>query len=413
MCQKPWLPKKKDDAPPEGEKGAKRQKTLKSSKYARDSSTKQPANEGLDYMEQIIMMRENDKPDSFSEADFKYQNKNDIEDLYYLCLNKKVDFRENKLKNSLITRANGIKRVHDFQLGIESYQIRVNLTAPTLTFSGIEAHDPYCIVDRPNTSLIYLNNKEEKIVMYLAEIAKFYDATNKQASKAPCADEKVMMEPDINNMMLNEYLMHKERHGDLARNYTSKKSVSLMRNRFLIYLDSNEKDEEYCSLPPLLLCFHTPQPCTKFNSISHNVENEIDFDSMTLADYDLYMAMQKIGGENLRSMEHEEVPNRCDEETVGDTNHESGNLLNFPTFPVTNEIVSDCIQEEENIIVSTTEGLEEVKVEDVEMDENHNVDHSNTKKVLQCSLVEDPFFVYMEPEGCYSKDMEVCDRVGL
>ncbi|GJT89284.1 hypothetical protein Tco_1071001 [Tanacetum coccineum] len=44
---------------------------------------------GLDFMEQIIVMRENDKPDSFSEADFKYLNKNDIEDLYYLCRNKK------------------------------------------------------------------------------------------------------------------------------------------------------------------------------------------------------------------------------------------------------------------------------------------------------------------------------------
>ncbi|GKA23862.1 hypothetical protein Tco_0709895 [Tanacetum coccineum] len=289
MCRKLWLPKKEDDAPPEGEKGAKRQKTLKSSKYARDSSVKQPA-----------------------------------------------------------------------------------------------THDPYCIVDRPNTSLIYLNNKEEKMV---AEIVKFYDATNKQAFKAPCADENigivrewktnstrnaVMMEPDINNMMLNEYLMHKGRHRDLAKNYTSTKSVAPVRNRFLIYLDYDEEDEESCSLPPLLLCFHTPQPCTKFNFISHNVENAIDFDSITLADYDLYMAMQssmesdirrisalkkswmtclEIGGENLRSMEHEEVENRCDEET-----------------------------EEENIIVSTTEGLEEVKVEDVEMDENHNVDHSNTKK---------------------------------
>ncbi|GKC69478.1 hypothetical protein Tco_1115361 [Tanacetum coccineum] len=44
---------------------------------------------GLDFMEQIIVMRENDKPDSFSKADFKYLNKNDIEDLYYLCQNKK------------------------------------------------------------------------------------------------------------------------------------------------------------------------------------------------------------------------------------------------------------------------------------------------------------------------------------
>ncbi|GKE54679.1 hypothetical protein Tco_1489835, partial [Tanacetum coccineum] len=96
---------------------------------------------GLDYMEQIIVMRENDKPDSFSEADFKYLNKNDIEDLYYHCLNKKVDFCENKLKNSLITFLRSCviwERVHDFQLGIESYQIRVNLNAPTLTFPAIE-----------------------------------------------------------------------------------------------------------------------------------------------------------------------------------------------------------------------------------------------------------------------------------
>ncbi|GKF94611.1 hypothetical protein Tco_0284311 [Tanacetum coccineum] len=126
-------------------------------------------------MEQIIMMRENDKPDSFSEADFKYLNKNDIEDMYYLCLNKKVNFRENKLLNSLMTFIRSciiLERVHDFQLGIESYQIRINLTAPTLIFSGIKARDPYSIVDKPNTGLIYLNSKEEKRVMYLAEIVK-------------------------------------------------------------------------------------------------------------------------------------------------------------------------------------------------------------------------------------------------
>ncbi|GJT14218.1 integrase, catalytic region, zinc finger, CCHC-type containing protein [Tanacetum coccineum] len=110
---------------------------------------------GLDYLEQIIVMRENDKPYSFFEVDFKYLNKNDIEDLHYLCLNKKVTFRENK----------------------------VNLTAPTLTFPGIEAYDPYYIVDKPNTGLIYLNNKEEKRFMYLAQIIKFCDATLERALK--------------------------------------------------------------------------------------------------------------------------------------------------------------------------------------------------------------------------------------
>ncbi|GJR32289.1 hypothetical protein Tco_1108521 [Tanacetum coccineum] len=58
-------------------------------------------------------------------ADFKYLNKNNIEDMYYLFLNKKVNYRENKLLNSLMTfiRSRVIwERVHDFQLGIESYQ---------------------------------------------------------------------------------------------------------------------------------------------------------------------------------------------------------------------------------------------------------------------------------------------------
>ncbi|GKE37848.1 hypothetical protein Tco_1461253 [Tanacetum coccineum] len=103
----------------------------------------------LDYMEKTIVMRENDKPNSFSTAEFKHLNKNDIEDMYYLCLNKKVNFRENKLLNSLMTfmRSRVIwDRVLDFQLEIKSYQIKINLTTPTLIFPDIEAHDSYSII---------------------------------------------------------------------------------------------------------------------------------------------------------------------------------------------------------------------------------------------------------------------------
>ncbi|GJW78937.1 hypothetical protein Tco_0140619 [Tanacetum coccineum] len=147
-------------------------------------TTDQP--HGLDFMEQIIVKRENDKPDSFSEADFKYLNKNDIEDLYYLCWNKKVNYCETKLMNSLIMfiRSRVMwERVHDFKLGIESYQVNVNLTAPTLTFPGIEAYEPYSIFDKPNMSLIYLNSKDEKRVKYLVEIVKFCDATLEKVLK--------------------------------------------------------------------------------------------------------------------------------------------------------------------------------------------------------------------------------------
>ncbi|GJR27182.1 retrovirus-related pol polyprotein from transposon TNT 1-94 [Tanacetum coccineum] len=155
---------------------------------------------GLDFMEQILMMRENDKSDSFYEADFKYLNKNDIEDLYYLCQNKKVNYRETKLMNSLITfiRSRVIwERVYDFQLSIESYQIKVNLTAPTLTFPGIEAHKPYSIVDKPTTGLIYLNTKDEKRVMYLMKIVEFYDATL----------ERVLNEEQFENEIIELYFV--------------------------------------------------------------------------------------------------------------------------------------------------------------------------------------------------------------
>ncbi|GJR53685.1 hypothetical protein Tco_1404206 [Tanacetum coccineum] len=86
-------------------------------------TTDQP--HGLDFMEQIIMMRENDKPESFSEADFKYLNKNDIEG--QLSRNQVDEF---------------INNIHQK--------------------SCIEAHEPYSIVDKPSTGLIYLNSKDEK-----------------------------------------------------------------------------------------------------------------------------------------------------------------------------------------------------------------------------------------------------------
>nr|GEZ97241.1 hypothetical protein [Tanacetum cinerariifolium] len=75
------------------------------------------------------------------------------------------------------------ERVHEIHLGIESYQMKVNLTAPTLTFLGIEAFEPYLILDKLNTGLIYLNNKDEKQVLYLVEIAKFCDATLEKVLK--------------------------------------------------------------------------------------------------------------------------------------------------------------------------------------------------------------------------------------
>ncbi|GJR25280.1 hypothetical protein Tco_1101512 [Tanacetum coccineum] len=69
------------------------------------------------------------------------------------------------------------ERVYDFQLGIESYQQKVNLTAPTIYFPGVEKHKMFSIVYEPVDGIIYKNIKKEKRVMRHSEIHKFCDAT--------------------------------------------------------------------------------------------------------------------------------------------------------------------------------------------------------------------------------------------
>nr|GFA52333.1 hypothetical protein [Tanacetum cinerariifolium] len=154
------------------------------------------------------------------------------------------------------------------------------------------------------------------------------------------------MEPEFENMTLNEYLMYLERRRDLERSCTSRNiitcsGVAPVKYRNLVYLDSDEEDEEYCNLPSLL-------PWV----------------------------------ESIRKMEHE-VPNRCDDNTdYEDSDQEDRELPDLPTFSATNEFASVCEQVEEKIDVNITRKLEEVQVEDIEMDEDYDIYHSNTKETL-------------------------------
>ncbi|GJX62890.1 hypothetical protein Tco_0295790 [Tanacetum coccineum] len=87
---------------------------------------------------EIVTRRANDCIVSITEPDCKNLNKNDIEDIYLLIINGKVpDYAKIGLLWPLLvfTRSSVIwERVHDFQLGIESYQQKVNLAAPTISF---------------------------------------------------------------------------------------------------------------------------------------------------------------------------------------------------------------------------------------------------------------------------------------
>ncbi|GKB75991.1 hypothetical protein Tco_0942886 [Tanacetum coccineum] len=89
-------------------------------------------------------------------------NKNDIEDIYLLIMNGKIpDYADTGLLWSLSVFIRSLviwERVHDFQLGIKSYQQKVNLTAPTITFTGMEEHDMFSIIYELVHGIIYKNS---------------------------------------------------------------------------------------------------------------------------------------------------------------------------------------------------------------------------------------------------------------
>lgn len=49
------------------------------------------------------------------------------------------------------------ERVNDFQLGIESYQYRLNLRKPLITIPEIEDKVPYTLISKPKEGVVYLN----------------------------------------------------------------------------------------------------------------------------------------------------------------------------------------------------------------------------------------------------------------
>nr|GEY39490.1 hypothetical protein [Tanacetum cinerariifolium] len=129
----------------------------------------------------IVARRANECIVSITEHDFKNLNKNDIEDMYLLIMNGKVpDYAKTWLLWSLSVFIKSLviwERVHDFQLGIESYQQKVNLTTSTISFPRIQKHEMFFIIYEHVHGIIYKNSKKEKRVMRYSEIDKFCDAT--------------------------------------------------------------------------------------------------------------------------------------------------------------------------------------------------------------------------------------------
>nr|GEY05425.1 hypothetical protein [Tanacetum cinerariifolium] len=175
-----------DDALHEKENSTKRHETSEHGMFeiGGSSSDQDYESEPGPSTSEIVARRANGSIVSITESDYKNLNKNDIEDMYLLIVNHKVDdYAETGLLWSLsvFIRSTMIwERVHDFQLGVESYQQQVNLTAPTITFPGIEKYEVFSIVSEPVYGIIYDNNNKEKRVMRHQDVHKFCDATLKR-----------------------------------------------------------------------------------------------------------------------------------------------------------------------------------------------------------------------------------------
>ncbi|GKD35452.1 hypothetical protein Tco_1250961 [Tanacetum coccineum] len=108
------------------------------------------------YLEEVIVQKDDQKLYKFIEGDFPRLNLRDIENLLLLLVQKKLSNLEKDVIFDLnvalrmFTRCVVIlKRVEDLQLGVKSYQNKLNLTKPKTFISDISKMTPYIAYKNP------------------------------------------------------------------------------------------------------------------------------------------------------------------------------------------------------------------------------------------------------------------------
>nr|GEW92905.1 hypothetical protein [Tanacetum cinerariifolium]GEX12061.1 hypothetical protein [Tanacetum cinerariifolium] len=196
---------------------------------------------------EIIAKRTNDCIVSITEPDFKNLNKNDIEDMYLQIINGKVpDYAKTGLLWSLSVFIISLviwERVHDFQLGIERYQHKVNLTAPIISFPKVKKHEMFSIIYEPVHGIIYKNNKKEKKAMRHSEIhKKFLRALHpKWRAKVTAIEES----KDLTSLSLNELIGNLKVYEMIIKD--SEKVKSKGERKSLALKANKQSSDEECS----------------------------------------------------------------------------------------------------------------------------------------------------------------------
>ncbi|GKD44103.1 hypothetical protein Tco_1268748, partial [Tanacetum coccineum] len=108
---------------------------------------------GYGYFEEIIVRRADNILYRFKEGDFPRLRINDIEDMLIL-----------------------VKRVEDLQLGVESYQKKINVNKPDTTRPDLRKRHPYTPYKDPQ-GFIYVDDYKRNRLMRSNELYKFSDGT--------------------------------------------------------------------------------------------------------------------------------------------------------------------------------------------------------------------------------------------
>nr|GEU50144.1 hypothetical protein [Tanacetum cinerariifolium] len=131
----------------------------------------------------ITVRKDNDKLYKFKEGDFKRLRIQDIEDMLMLLVQGKLTNLEVEERFTfnvslrMFTRSIVIqRRVEDLQLGVKSYQKRLNLTKLDSYRSDLKHKEAYTAYSNPR-GFIYQNKDKRKRLMRIDELHKFSDGT--------------------------------------------------------------------------------------------------------------------------------------------------------------------------------------------------------------------------------------------
>ncbi|GJS92106.1 hypothetical protein Tco_0774742 [Tanacetum coccineum] len=138
---------------------------------------------GYGYLKEIVVRRANNDLYRFNEGDFPRLRINDIEEMLLLVVQNRLtnlsgdDVFDFVIALRMFTRILVIhKRVEDLQMGVESYQKKINVTKPETAKSGIRKRDPYTPYQDPQ-GFIYVDNNGRNRLMRSVELYKFSDRT--------------------------------------------------------------------------------------------------------------------------------------------------------------------------------------------------------------------------------------------